>query len=114
MDKVTEKYQELLKFLASTEELEKSIEDLGKKYITINSMVERFKKDLIQEINNGELIKRDLTKESKLNIKLSKLSGFDSELDVYTFQTEFEKLYLRTRRLLPDLLLNYHFLDPAL
>ena len=53
-------------------------------------------KDLIQEFNTTELNKRDLIKESKLNIKLSKFSGFDSELDVYTFQTEFEKLYLRT------------------
>ena len=87
LDKVTEKYQELLKFPASTDELEKSIEDLGKKYITIISMVERFKKDLIQEINTRELNKRDLIKESKLNIKLSKFSGFDSGLDVYTFQT---------------------------
>ena len=41
-----------------------------------------------------------------LNIKLAKFKGFFSDLDVYSFQIEFENLYKRStpKNLLPDLL----------
>ena len=116
LDKITEKYHECLKFTTTSDVLKDAIEDLGKKYNLIISSVESFKKELKTEMNHRELNKSDLIKESKLNIKLSKFSGFDSELDIYSFQSEFEKLYLRTttRRLLPDLLVNNHLSEPAL
>ena len=115
-NQVTEKYQELLKFPASSEDLVREIEYLGKRYTFIVSLKEEFNDALTNEIDQRELNKRDLVKETKLNIKLSKFSGYDSELDIYTFQSEFEKLYLRTttKRMLPDLLINNHLSEPAL
>ena len=53
---------------------------------------------------------------TSLNINLSKFGGYDSEMDIYTFQYEFEKLHLRTtpKKMLSDLL-KYNYLDePAL
>lgn len=46
--------------------------------------------------------------ESKLKIHLPKFSGYESKLDIYTFQSEFMKVYERTipKRVLPDLLKN--------
>ena len=45
-----------------------------------------------------------------LNIKLPRFKGYNSTLDIYTFQTEFEKLVSPNiqRKLLPDYLkMNY-------
>lgn len=116
LEKVTDNYQEILKFTATSEEMIEAVQDLGKMYNLIISQKDGFSKDLETEIDQRELSKRDLIKEGKLNIKLSKFSGYDSELDIYTFQTEFEKLYLRTttKRMLPDLLINNHLSEPAL
>jgi len=115
-DKASEKYQELLMFPAGDTNLIEAIADLGKKFNTVISLKETFVKELNHEIDVRELNKRDLLKESKLNIKLSKFFGYDSELDIYTFQLEFEKLYSRTttRRTLPDLLINNYLSEPAL
>ena len=75
-----------------------------------------FLKNLESEVDQRELSKRDLIKEGKLNIDLGRFSGYDSVLNIYTFQSEFEKLYLRTttKRVLPDLLINNHLSEPAL
>ena len=68
-----------------------------------------------KEISTRELNKHELFKEARLNIKLSKFSGYDSCTDVYTFQSEFQKLYLRTtpKRVLSDLLINNFLSEPA-
>lgn len=113
---VTEKYSESLKNPTSSKIIIKAKADLGKRYNFIISLKEKFYEDLTNEIDHRELNKTDLIKEAKLNIKLSKFSGYESPLDIYTFQSEFEKLYLRTttKRLLPDLLINNHLSEPAL
>ena len=70
------------------------------------------KDDYIEFINNEvktrELSKRELFNEGKLKINLAKFSGYESKSDIYTFQSEFKKIYERTtpKRLLPDLLKN--------
>ena len=53
---------------------------------------------------------------SSLNIKLSKFSGYDSNIDVYTFQREFEKLHLKNtpKNMLSDLLKYNYLKEPAL
>ena len=50
------------------------------------------------------------------NIKLPKFKGYDSQIEIYTFQLEFEKIYLRSapKRMLADVLKNNHLNDPAL
>ena len=55
-------------------------------------------------------------KTSNLNIKLQKFRGYESSADIYTFRSEFEKVYSRStpRRILPDVLKNNFLEDPAL
>ena len=56
-------------------------------------------RDQIAELN---VCKERLSGSSILKIELSKFSGFDSPLDIYTFQNEFEKLFSS----------KFSFLDP--
>ena len=71
--------------------------------------------DVYQETIKDEVVKREISKlklfnESKSKISLSKLSGYNSKLDVYTFQSEFIKIYKRTapKRTMSDVLRNNH------
>ena len=52
--------------------------------------------------------KEKLASTQSLEIKLSKFSGYNSSVDIYTFQSEFEKLYLPSlqKKLIPDFLKN--------
>ena len=70
-------------------------------------------KELIEkEIANRNVSKDKLASNESLKISLEKFSGFDSSLDIYSFQTEFEKLLVPnvTAKLLPDYL-KYNYLD---
>ena len=60
------------------------------------------------EVNEREICKQAMFKESKLKINLPKFSGYDSKLDFYTFQSEFMKIYKRTtpKRMMPHILKN--------
>ena len=51
-----------------------------------------------------------------MKINLPKFNGYDSKLDIYTFQTEFLKVYERTtpKRMLSDVLKNNLLEGPAL
>ena len=68
------------------------------------------------QIDEREILKEDSFKTSYLDIKLSEFHGYESELDVFTFQAEFEKLYSKKTptKMLPDLLKNNYLGDPAL
>ncbi len=77
------------------------------------AVYEKFVKD---EMTQRELLKQAVFKTSSLNITLSKFKGYESDLDVFTFQSEFEKLYAKetpTNRL-ADLLKNKYLENPAL
>ena len=68
------------------------------------------------EVNARELQKKQMFDEKNLNIKLQKFKGYASIMDIYSFQSEFEKLYVRTtpNKLLPELLINNFLEDSAL
>ena len=68
------------------------------------------------EIQGRELLKENAFKTSFLNIKLSKFKGYNSDLDIFSFQSEFEKLYLKDTptKMHPDLLKNNYLDNPAL
>lgn len=112
---VAEKYQKLLQFQTSNGEILLAVEGIGKRYENLVSSKQTFVPLLKSEVSRRELDKKDLIKEANLNIKLAKFSGYDSQLDIYSFQLEFEKLHLRTvtRRVLPDLLINNYLSEPA-
>ena len=68
-----------------------------------------------------EVCRRDLTEEkmknaSALGIKIPKFKGYESELDLYTFKSEFDKLIVPRIRanLLPDYLKNNYLEGQAL
>ena len=71
---------------------------------------------LKDEVVKREISKLELFSESKLKINLSKFSGYDSKLDVHTFQSEFIKIYKRTtpKRMMSDVLKNNHLEGSAL
>ena len=78
-------------------------------------------KELYEKFIQQETIERELEKEksfqiSSVNIKLHKFKDYASEMDIYSFQSEFEKLYLKStpRKMLPDLLKYNHLAEPAL
>ena len=67
-------------------------------------------------MESRELHKLETFKASCLNIKLPKFEGYDSAMDIFTFQSTFEKLYEKRtpKTMLPDLLINNYLEDPAL
>ena len=71
---------------------------------------------LNEEITQREIEKQKNFNKSALNIKLAKFKGYDSNYDIYTFQDEFKKLYVKSapKCLLPDLLKNNFLENPAL
>ena len=68
------------------------------------------------EMDKREIIKGDKFKTKLLNIKISKFKGYNSELDIYSFQSIFEKLYSKCTPadVLPDLLKHNYLEEPAL
>ena len=69
-----------------------------------------YRNSLRDQIAERNVSKERLSSSASLNIELSKFSGFDSPLDIYTFQNEFEKLFsskLKTSELSDFLKWNY-------
>ena len=72
--------------------------------------------ELEQEIYNRDLSSEKLKNASLLKIELAKFKGYNSIMDIYTFQTEFEKLISPNiqKKLLPDYLKNNYLEEQAL
>ena len=115
-ERIAEKYEEMLVVVSSCPDVSRGIADVGKRYSRLTLCKDRFSHTLKNEISIRELNKHELFKEARLNIKLSKFSGYDSYTDIYSFQSEFEKLYSRTtpKRFAADLLKNNFLSEPAL
>ena len=117
MDQLSIKFQKCLETIP---------DDYEDKEIHIHSMTNQYN-DLIQHKDSyeaflqNEILEREISKEktfqiASLNIKLTKFSGYDSEMDIYTFQCEFDKLHLKStpKKMLSDLLKYNYLEDPAL
>ena len=97
---------------AGDTDMDNNISRITKNYDQLCSSKETY----INFINNEEkirvLAKKELFNEGRLKINLSKFSGYKSELDLYTFQSEFMKLNARStpKGLLADELMN-NFLE---
>ena len=92
------------------------VADLTSRYNTVLRTKTIYETQLTSLIEEHEINKESSFKSSSLNIKLEKFKGYSSEIDIYTFQSDFEKLYLKTipSDKLPDLLKNNHLANPAL
>ena len=75
-----------------------------------------YKTMLESEVSSRNVSKERLSSYDSLKISIGKFSGFDSAMDIYTFQTEFEKLFVPniTAKMLPDYLKYNHLEGPAL
>ena len=73
------------------DETKKFLSAIDERKETLKTCIDLYKISLVNEI-----LVRDLSEKIKnasiLGIKLPKLKGYDSQMDFYTFKTEFEKL----------------------
>ena len=114
--RIVDKFQELLTFITNNKPFLAAIADIDERYRQLTSLKETFENSLRKLNENRELNKHSLFNESKLNIQLNKLKGYDSSTDINTFKSNFEKIYLRTtpEKLLPNLLIKNFLEEPAL
>lgn len=115
-DKLAEKYKEILVHPINKAEFLIEVKNIGERYGKLTDSKQLFVSSLTKEALTRELDKSNLFNEKRLNIKIQMFSGYDSAVDIFTFQAEFEKVHLRTTpsRLLPDLLKNNFLSEPAL
>lgn len=66
---------------------------IKKEYNTLYELSQIYEKDFNDELNLRELDKLDSFKNVQLNIKLPTFTGYDAEIDIYTFINDFKKLY---------------------
>ena len=112
LDCISSKIGDLLKYKVG----EIEVTEVTKRYDNLLKDFAEYNAGLITEIEIREISKEKLFKESKLNIKLDKFKNYDSLTDIYTFKSNFEKIYAKTTpsRLMPDLLKNNFLDEPAL
>ena len=79
----------------STSILEDKVDKIMANYSNISELKEEYVKGLNNEVKNKETTKQKLFNESKLRINLPKFSGYETKLDIYSFQSEFLKIYER-------------------
>ena len=117
LNQLSTKFQQCLEIIPeSYDKREETIEKMKNEYDQLIKEKELYEKFIQREISERELDKEKSFQISSLNIKLQKFKNYDSEMDIYTFQSEFEKLYVKTtpRKMLPDLLKYNHLAEPAL
>ena len=114
LDNLSQKIQNLLECANSV--IEDQTEDIVGSYNHIKKLKDVYQQKIKDKLAKREISKSELFNESKLKINLSKFSGYDSKLDVYTFQSDFIKIYKRPtpKRMMSDVLKNNHLEGAAL
>ena len=114
---IMEKLTELVKEIPDKYDKEENVLNQVRK-IRDDLMIAKatYQSELEKEISNRDLSANKLQNASLLKIELPRFKGYNSALDIYTFQTEFEKLVLPNiqRKLLPDYLKRNYLDGPAL
>ena len=117
MEQLSSKFQKCLETIPDDyEDKEIHIDTMTTQYNELIQHKESYESFVQNEIREREISKEKSFQVASINIKLSKFSGYNSEMDIYTFQCEFDKLHLKStpRKMLSDLL-KYNYLDdPAL
>ena len=62
-------------------------------YSNISQLKEKYVKDINSEVKNREITKQELSNKLKLRINQPKFFGYELKLDIYSFQSEFLKIY---------------------
>ena len=68
------------------------VKEINLSYEKLIAQKDNYENFINREIETRELSKEKKFKTSFLNIKLQKFKDYSSELDIYSFQNEFEKL----------------------
>ena len=93
LNDISQSIKELLQIAeAGDTDMENNICRITKNYDQLCSSKETYINFINKEEKIRELAKKELFNEGRLKINLSKFSGYESELDIYTFQREFMKL----------------------
>ena len=117
MEQLSAKFQKCLETMPDDyEDKDIHINSMSSQYEDLVQNKESYEKFVQNEIREREISKEKTFQIASLNIKLSTFSGYESELDIYTFQYEFDKLHLRTtpKKMLSDLLKYNYLEEPAL
>ena len=116
-DSMCDKYKELLEIVPdSIPDKDRKLEELSNKYKCLVKADQEFRRKLDAEIKERDLTKEKSFEASTLNIKLPPFTGYDSKIDVYTFQEKLEKIHKSKtpKRLMAELLKNNHLEGSAL
>ena len=92
------------------------VRDIQEKHSELVQLKNEYVDSLHTEYNQREIKKKETFKRSNLSISLAKFSGYDSPIDIYTFQSDFEKIHLKDvpTDSLPAMLKSKYLADPAL
>ena len=87
---------------------ETKVDDILSSYHNLRKLKNSCASSVDTEAKSREIAKLEIFSESKLKISLPKFSGYESKLDIYTFQSEFLKIHQRTtpRKMMADVLKN--------
>ena len=114
LENLSKKIHDILE--CSESSMEHKMDDIMQRYRKIIKLKESYSQCINNEMRNREITKQELFNESKLKINLPKFSGFESKIDIYTFQSKFMKVHKRTTptRMMPDVLKSNLLEGPAL
>ena len=76
-------------------EQEEAIRKITADYLHLITQKNEYCTFIKEECSIRELSKEESFKTSNLNIKLQKFKGYESSADIYTFRSEFEKVFSR-------------------
>ena len=104
-----------IKDIVEAGETEEGIKVYNDKYTKLISSKTKYEILVHSAFESREIEKQKTFKKSLLSIKLPKFKGYESTLDIYTFQDKFEKLHLRDTptESLADLLKNNYLESSA-
>ena len=117
LDQLSTKFQRCLEIIPDEyEDKDTIISQITEEYENLVMEKEKYERFIEIEMKEREMSKEKTFQVSSLNIKIDKFKGYDSELDIYSFQYEFEKLHLKStpKKMLPDLLKYNYLSEPAL
>ena len=116
MERLSTKYTSLFDVMPDNYPNRENVaQHLIKRYEALVAHKTQYVAALDEEVKGREIHKAKSFQQSKLNIKLESYKGYGSSTDIYTFQSAFEKKYLKDtpRYHLPDVLINNHLENPA-
>ena len=101
---VTKLIHELLE--STNQVTETKFDDILSSYHNLRKLKDSYNSSVDKETKSREITILEIFSESKLKISLPEFNGYESKLDMYTFQSEFLKIHQRTtpKRMMVDVL----------